>query len=81
MVHGRPFELLPYLGAGKISHEIPASGPSAARLLHQALCARGSDTQGRHAFVIETAPLDRNANEVPGEPEARAMHRRAPTRA
>eukprot|EP00974_Lingulodinium_polyedra_P084890 8217281-Lingulodinium_polyedra.AAC.1 len=51
VICGRPFELLPYLGAGRLTHEIPASGPSAALLLHQALRTRGSDVHGRHAFV------------------------------
>eukprot|EP00974_Lingulodinium_polyedra_P079600 7708925-Lingulodinium_polyedra.AAC.1 len=60
---------------------MPANGPSAALLLHQAFRTRGGDVHGRHAFVVETAPLDRNANAVQGEPEARAMHRRPPARA
>eukprot|EP00974_Lingulodinium_polyedra_P016076 1560002-Lingulodinium_polyedra.AAC.1 len=66
---------------GHVRHEIPARGPTAAQLLHQAACKLGRDpgARGQHALVVETSPLDHQANAVPGDQDARTLHRRSPT--
>eukprot|EP00974_Lingulodinium_polyedra_P080380 7786391-Lingulodinium_polyedra.AAC.1 len=46
-VHGRQYALEPLVAMGHVTHEIPASGPTAAQLLHQAACRMGRSGPAR----------------------------------
>eukprot|EP00974_Lingulodinium_polyedra_P064512 6233023-Lingulodinium_polyedra.AAC.1 len=63
-VQGRQYALQPFIAMGHARHEIPAHGPTAAQLLHQAACKLGRDpgARGQHAMVVETGPMDHHAN-------------------